>query len=116
MYHYLLYYETINHLSFSKPGRPPSKKGGIGDRKALTRPRRPAINGSEVSGRWRFKILYVQLQYLSLFGNRDLKCMCLVLAESDDDHEELVAAIQAAVNAGCKFYVYSEMNCSLTFW
>ena len=116
MYHYLFHYETINHLSFSKPGRPPSKKGGIGDRKALTRPRRPAINGSEVSGMQRFKILYVQLQYPRMFGNQDLRCMCLVPGESDDDHEELVAAIQAAVNSGCKFCVYFEMSCSLTCW
>eukprot|EP00250_Pteridium_aquilinum_P001186 c11393_g1_i1 orf=342-4457(-) len=63
-----------------KPGRPPTKKGGIGDRKALTRPRRPAPNGgSEVSG------------------------------ESDDDREELVAAVQAAVNA-------SATACSSMFW
>lgn len=63
-----------------KPGRPPTKKGGIGDRKALTRPRRPATNGgSEVSG------------------------------ESDDDREELAAAVQAAVNA-------SATACSSMFW
>lgn len=63
-----------------KPGRPPSKKGGIGDRKALTRPRRPATTmGGEVSG------------------------------ESDDDREELVAAVQAAVNA-------NAAACSSLFW
>ncbi|KAI5076464.1 hypothetical protein GOP47_0008529 [Adiantum capillus-veneris] len=63
-----------------KPGRPPNKKGGIGDRKALTRPRRPATNtGGEVSG------------------------------ESDDDREELAAAVQAAVNA-------SATACSSLFW
>ncbi|MCO5572726.1 hypothetical protein L7F22_026485 [Adiantum nelumboides] len=63
-----------------KPGRPPNKKGGIGDRKALTRPRRPATNTcGEVSG------------------------------ESDDDREELAAAVQAAVNA-------SATACSSLFW
>ncbi|KAH7442035.1 hypothetical protein KP509_03G067900 [Ceratopteris richardii] len=63
-----------------KLGRPPTKKGGIGDRKALTRPRRPASNtGGEISG------------------------------ESDDDHEELFAAVQAAINA-------SASACSSLFW
>ena len=47
----LVYCTIINLLPCSKPGRPPTKKGGVGDRKALTRPRRPPINGSgEISG------------------------------------------------------------------
>ncbi|KAL3701802.1 hypothetical protein R1sor_019824 [Riccia sorocarpa] len=63
-----------------RPGRPPTKKDSASDRKPLTRPRRPVGNGvSEVSG------------------------------ESDDDREELVNAVNKAINA-------SGLACSNIFW
>lgn len=66
-----------------KPGRPPTKKG-TGDRKHLTRPRRPAaIGAGDISG------------------------------ASDDDHEELVASVKATVNAsaeGCPNEFWKEIE------
>ncbi|KAL2650067.1 hypothetical protein R1flu_018195 [Riccia fluitans] len=61
-------------------GRPPTKKDSTSDRKPLTRPRRPVGNGvSEVSG------------------------------ESDDDREELLNAVNKAINA-------SGLACTNIFW
>ena len=37
-----------------------------------------------------------------------LSCMCMcimMLGEFDDDHEELMAAVQAAINASCKSFL-----------
>jgi hypothetical protein len=109
------FFEIINHLSFSKPGRPPSKKGGVGDRKGLARLKRPVLNGSEVSGRWSSKLLcpitwicfsskLLCLIWTCFLRNWDLICICLVPAESDDDHEELMAAVQASINASCRLH------------
>lgn len=39
------------YILCSKPGRPPTKKGAVGDRKGLTRLKRPGMNvGGEISG------------------------------------------------------------------